>query len=155
MNQLLIIYFSETGNTKRMAADIAYGAQAAGVNVTVKEIATCALHELVDADGIVVGSPTYFSNVAWQIKKLIDESIALYRRNHQLRGKVGGCFTSAGTGRDGEDCRRMLDLAFGRHHQLQMVPGIMRVSGDAVDDVSTMCRDYGARVAKNLLSQEP
>ena len=96
----------------------------------------------------MVGSPTYFSNVAWQVKKLIDESIALYRRDRKLRDKVGGCFTSSGTRRDGEDCLRMLELAFGLHHKLKMVPGIIRTSDDSMEDVSKMCREYGMKIAK-------
>jgi NAD(P)H dehydrogenase (quinone) len=135
-----------------MAEEIAHGAKRLGVTVKVKEIANCTLNDLGEADGIVVGSPTYFSNVAWQVKKLIDESIALYRRNRQLRDKVGGCFTSSGTRRDGEDCIRMLELAFGLHHKLKMIPGVIRVSGDSMEDVSEMCREYGMRVAKEILS---
>lgn len=151
--QVLITYYSGTGNTKRMAEEIAQGAEGVGVAVKVKEIAQCTLNELVEADGIVVGSPTYFSNVAWQVKKLIDESIVLYRRNRQLRDKVGGCFTSSGTRRDGEECMRMLEHAFGLHHKLKMVAGIIRASGDSVEAVSEMCREYGRKIAKEALSQ--
>ncbi len=38
----------------------------------VKRVEECRLNDLAEADGIVIGSPTYFSNVAWQVKKLID-----------------------------------------------------------------------------------
>jgi len=136
-----------------MAEDIARGAEAAGAAVTLKPIEECTLHEFVDADGLVVGSPTYFSNVAWQVKKLIDESIVLYRRDHQLQTKVGGCFTSAGTQRDGKDCIRMLELAFGLHHRVKMIPGIIRVSGDSTTKTSAMCQDYGRRIAQEAASQ--
>jgi len=151
--QLLITYYSGSGNTERMAEEIAQGAEGLGVTVKVKDIEYCKLNDLAEADGIVVGSPTYFSNVAWQVKKLIDESIALYRRGRQLRDKVGGCFTSSGTHRDGEDCIRMLELAFGLHHKLKMVPGIIRASGESVEDVSKMCREYGMRIAKEILTK--
>ncbi len=151
--RILVTYYSETGGTKRMAEEIARGAEAAGAAVTLKAIEECTLTDLVDADGFVVGSPTYFSNVAWPVKKLIDESIALYRRDHQLQTKVGGCFTSAGTHRDGKDCIRMLELAFGLHHRVTMIPGIIRVSGDNPQKTSTMCQDYGRRIAQEAASQ--
>ena len=93
---------AKEGSTKRMAEEIGKGAERTGVNVELKRVEECRLNDLVEADGIVIGSPTYFSNVAWQVKKLIDESITLYRRG-QLRDKVGGCFTSAGTRRDGKN----------------------------------------------------
>ena len=150
--RLLITYYTGTGNTKRMAEEIGRGAERLGVKVEVKRVEECRLNDLVEADGIVIGSPTYFSNVAWQVKKLIDESIALYRREHQLRDKVGGCFTSSGSRRDGKDCIRMLELALGLHHRLKIVPGIIRASGDSEEEVSQMCQKYGTEIARQILS---
>ncbi len=149
--RLLITYYSGKGNTKRMAEAIGKGAEGLGVTVEVKRVEDCKLNDLAEADGIVIGSPTYFSNVAWQVKKLIDESIALYRGGRQLRGKVGGCFTSSGTHRDGKDCIRMLELALGLHHRLKMVPGIIRVSGDREEEVSQRCQQYGTEIARQIL----
>jgi len=150
--RLLITYYSGTGNTKRMAEEIGRGAEQPGVKVEVKRVEECRLNDLVEADGIVIGSPTYFSNVAWQVKKLIDESIALYNRAYQLRDKVGGCFTSSGTRRDGNDCIRMLELALGLHHKLKMIPGIIRASGDRWEEISEMCQQYGMDIARQILS---
>jgi len=150
--QLLIAYYSGTGNTKKMAETIGKGAEWLGITVKLKSVEECSLNDLAEADGIVIGSPTYFSNVAWQVKKLIDESITLYRKEHQLRDKVGGCFTSSGTRRDGKDCIRMLEIAFGFHHGITMVPGVIRASGDNEEEVSKMCQDYGIKIAKQILS---
>ena len=150
--QLLVIYHTGTGRTKRMAEEIGEGAERLGVKVEVKSVEECRLNDLAEADGIVIGSPTYFSNVAWQVKKLIDESITLYRRELQLRDKVGGCFTSSGTRRDGEDCIRMLELAFGFHHRMKTIPGIIRASGDREEEVSKICQQYGMDIARQILS---
>jgi len=148
---LLIVYYSKTGNTKMMAERIAEGAKKAGLKVILKEAQECSIEDLVEADGIVIGSPTYFSNVCWQIKKLIDESIVLYR-GRKLKNKVGGCFTSAGTRRDGLDCVRMLELAFGLHHQMEMLSGLVRASGDDWKKVSEKCQEYGREIAAKILS---
>lgn len=150
--RLLIAYYTGGGNTERMAEEIGKGAEGKGINVEIEGIESCSLEDLADADGIVVGSPTYFSNVAWQVKKLIDESITLYRKDHELEDKVGGCFTSSGTRRDGKDCIKMLELAFGFHHRMKVVPGIIRVSGDGEAEVSEMCQKYGAKIARKILS---
>ncbi len=150
--QLLIVYFSADGYTRRMAEEISKGAGQAGVEVGLKTVEECRLDDLVKADEIVVGSPTYFSNVAWQIKKLIDESIVLYRKNRALKGKVVGCFTSAGTRRDGKDCIRRLEVAFGFHHKMKLIPGITRASDDEEAEVTRMCRHYGEEVARQILS---
>lgn len=135
-----------------MAEEIGEGAERLGVKVEVKRVEECVLNDLAEADGIVIGSPTYFSNVAWQVKKLIDESIDLYRKERPLKGKVGGCFTSSGTRRDGKDCIRMLELAFGFHHRIKMVPGIIRASGDGEEEVSKVCQQYGAEIARQIIS---
>jgi len=150
--RLLVVYYTGTGNTKRMAEEIRKGAEQSGVVVEVKSVGECEIGDLADADGIAVGSPTFFSNVAWQVKKLIDESITLYRKGYQLRDRVGGCFTSSGTRRDGKDCIRMLELAFGFHHKMKMVHGIIRASGDGEEEVSEMCQRYGMEIAKQIFS---
>lgn len=150
--RLLVVYFTGRGSTQRMAEEIGKGAERMGVEVKVRTVEECELGDLTEADGIVIGSPTYFSNVAWQIKKLIDESITLYREAHRLEGKIGGCFTSAGTERDGKDCIRMLELAFGFHHRLKMIPGIIRASGDKDKEISQKCQEYGAKIAKEIIS---
>ena len=151
IKQLLVTYCTGTGSTKRMAEEIGKGAERLGVKVEVKGVEECRLNDLAEADGIVIGSPTYFSNVAWQVKKLIDESIALYRKGHQLGNKVCGCFTSSGTRRDGQDCIRMLELAFGFHHRAKIVPGIMKASDDRENEVSQMCQQYGEEIARQIL----
>jgi NAD(P)H dehydrogenase (quinone) len=151
VKRLLIVYYTETGNTEKMAEEIGRGAERLGVSVKLKRVEECRLNDLAGADGIVIGSPTYFSNVAWQVKKLIDESITLYRKE-QLKAKVGGCFTSAGTRRDGKDCIRMLEIAFDLHHELRMIPGIIRTSGDSEEEASIMCQQYGADIAKRITS---
>jgi NAD(P)H dehydrogenase (quinone) len=148
--RLLIIYYTETGNTKLMAELIGEGARGLGVDVEIKRVEECRLEDLVEADGIVVGSPTYFSNIAWQVKKLIDESIVQYRNGHQLRNKVGGCFTSAGTKEDAEDCIRMLELTLGKHHRMKMVPGITKSSDDQWEKSIKACRKYGEEIAEKM-----
>lgn len=149
--QLLIVYYSDTGNTKRMAEAIGKGAERPGLKVKVKRVEKCRLSDMVEADGIILGSPTYFSNVAWKVKKFIDESIVLYGKR-KLKDKVGGCFTSSGTYRDGKDCIKMLELALGLHHRLKMVPGVIRASNNKKEEISRMCQQYGAEIAKQIFS---
>ncbi|NIP66605.1 hypothetical protein GWN63_00690 [Candidatus Bathyarchaeota archaeon] len=150
--QLLILYYTGTGNTREMAEEIGKGAEQPGIKVEIRKVEECRLQDLAGADGIVIGSPTYFSNVAWQVKRFIDESISLYRKDHRLQGKVGGCFTSSGTHRDGKDCIRMLELAFGFHHKMKLMPGIIRTSSDKAEEVSKICQQYGKKITNKILS---
>jgi NAD(P)H dehydrogenase (quinone) len=143
--QLLITYYTNTGKTRSMAEAIADGACEQGVKVTLQPVEDCTVKDLRVVDGIIIGSPTYFSNMAWQVKKLVDESITLYRENHLLQGKVAGCFTSSGTQTDGKECIKTLEVAFGHHHRMMMLAGIIRASNDTDTDIERMCKDY-ARV---------
>jgi multimeric flavodoxin WrbA len=48
------------------------------------------LEKMVEADGIILGSPTYFSNVSTEIKALIDRSgLVAIANGHMFQRKVG------------------------------------------------------------------
>lgn len=148
---LCIIYYSQSGTTEKMAYKIKEGAEKTGLKVTLKKVEQCSITDLLEADSIAVGSPTYFSNVAWQIKKLVDESIVLYRKARSLENKTCGCFVSAGTSNDGKDCLRMLEVAFGVHHKMKMVPGIVLESKEAEQEGLQVCYHFGVRIAEKLV----
>lgn len=60
------------------------------------------IQKMIEADGILIGSPTYFSNVSTEVKALIDRCgfVAKANNGDMLRGKVGAavvCARRAGT----------------------------------------------------------
>lgn len=88
--------------------------------------------------------------MAWQVKKLVDESITLYRRDHLLQGKVAGCFTSSVTRTDGRDCIKTIEVTFGHDHRMKMLEGIVRVSNEPNPKNERLCKNYGRQIAKTL-----
>jgi NAD(P)H dehydrogenase (quinone) len=148
-DKILILYFSGSGNTKRMAKAIGEAMKSSAMSVTVEDVGKVDISHLPNYDSIVLGSPTYFSNVAWQVKKVIDESIVHYG-GEKLKGKVAGIFTSAGTRRDGTDCLKMLDVALGLHHGMKVVEGILRVDGESDKQVEKRCQQYGKKLLKEI-----
>jgi NAD(P)H dehydrogenase (quinone) len=92
MPKALVCYYSRTGNTKKMAARIAEVLESQGLEVDLKTTANTAPADLLGYDCIVLGSPTYYGGMAWEMKKLLDESVKFHGK---LRGKVGGAFTSS------------------------------------------------------------
>jgi NAD(P)H dehydrogenase (quinone) len=66
--KVLILYYSGSGNTQRMAKVIAEAMKSCAVNVTVEDVGKFDISFLPNYDSVVLGSPTYFSNVAWQVK---------------------------------------------------------------------------------------
>ncbi len=152
MLKALIIYYSQSGNTEKMAHFVEGGVtKEGGVEVEVKHVESVDLEELLAADALVIGSPTFYGTMAWPIKKLIDESVKFHGK---LVGKVGGAFTSSG-GRAGGNETTILDIL-----NALLVHGMI-VQGDSSGDhygpvavgspdaqAENGCRKLGERVAR-------
>ena len=151
MAKILIVYDSRTGNTEKMAMAVAEGAEKMkNVEVVVKKAEETKAEDLVDADGIIMGSPTYYGSMSGNLKTLIDESVKVHG---ELDGKVGGAFTSSGGIASGAETT-LLSIV-----QAMMVHGMI-VQGRSDDkhygaaavgrlkdkDIET-CNDLGKRVA--------
>jgi len=147
--QVLILYYSGSGNTQKMARAIAEAMKSGDMKVIVENVVKFDISQLPKYDGIILGSPTYFSNVAWQVKKVIDESIVHYGGG-KLKGKVAGIFTSAGTMKDGKDCLKMFEIALGYHHGMKVFGGILRVDGESDKEVEKRCQEYGKKLLKEI-----
>jgi NAD(P)H dehydrogenase (quinone) len=94
MAKILIVYDSRTGHTEKMAFAVAEGVrQISGVEVNVKKVDQTSIEDLVSADGIIMGSPTYYGQMSAKLKVFIDESVKIHGK---LEGKVGAAFTSSG-----------------------------------------------------------
>jgi NAD(P)H dehydrogenase (quinone) len=107
MARILITYYSRTGNTAKMAEEVANGArEVKGADVTVKPVEEIKPEELKDYDAIIMGSPVYYGTMAAELKKLIDDSVAFHG---QLDGKIGGAFASSG-GPHGGNETTVLDI---------------------------------------------
>ena len=88
----LVIYHSRSGNTKEMAKIIAKGMNEAGLPTECKPVSEVTPDEVFSYDAIVIGSPTYYGQMAAPIKQLIDDLVS---RHGQLDGKVGASFSSS------------------------------------------------------------
>jgi NAD(P)H dehydrogenase (quinone) len=77
-----------------MAALVAEGARTCGdLDVVVKRAESTTNGDLRKADGIIVGSPTYYGLMSARVKALFDRSVKIHGK---LEGKVGGAFSSSG-----------------------------------------------------------
>jgi len=92
MAKALIIYYSRSGNTKKMAELIAQGIAKENVEAAVKDVKEVKVDELLQYDALVVGSPTYYGTMCAEIKKLFDDSVKFHGK---LDGKIGGAFASS------------------------------------------------------------
>jgi NAD(P)H dehydrogenase (quinone) len=151
MSKVLVVYYSKSGNTEKMARLIAEGIEKGGVRADTRRVQDVAVEELLDYDGIISGSPTYYGGMAWEIKKFIDESVKLHGK---LDGKIGGAFTSAANIGGGNETT-ILDMLNAWLIHGMIVQGdpqgdhYGRVSIGAPDErVENQCRRMGARIAE-------
>ena len=92
MAKVLIVYYSSTGNTAKMAQAVAEGVKQEGMDVEVKKVEKTKAEDLLEPEGIIIGSPTYYGGPAAKIKELLDESVKFHGK---LEGKIGGAFSSS------------------------------------------------------------
>ena len=92
MAKALVCYYSRTGNTKKIAEKIHEVFQGEGLKTDLEKVEDTQADDLLQYDCIVLGSPTYYGTMAWEMKRLIDESVKFHGK---LKGKVGGAFSSA------------------------------------------------------------
>ncbi len=152
MASLLITYYSRSGNTEQMAREVAAGAEeVAGVRVDLRPVAEVAIDNLLNFDGILMGSPVYYGTMAAELKDLIDRSV---KHHGKLSGKVGGAFASSG-GPGGGNETTVLDIV-----KALLIHGMI-VQGDADGDhygpiavgapderSKKECRRFGRRMAE-------
>jgi len=92
MSKAIVVYYSKSGNTKKMAELVSDGIKKEGLEVTLKDVKDVKADELLKYDCIVMGSPTYYGSMAAEIKKLLDDSVEFHGK---LEGKIGAAFSSS------------------------------------------------------------
>ena len=103
--QILILYFSKGGNTKKLAEKIAQGVEKVeGVRALLKNTKEVTNDDFLDSDGIIAGSPVYFGVMAAELKKIFDEFIGVRKK---MEGKVGAAFATSGDPTGGKETTMM------------------------------------------------
>jgi len=151
MAKAIVVYFSRSGNTKEMAETIAQAMNEANLPTECKPVDDIKAEQLLEYDAIVVGSPTYYGQMAAPIKQLFDDSVRFHGR---LDGKVGAAFSSAANIGGGNETTIMSII------QAMLICGLT-VQGDPTGDhygpvsigkpderVQRQCQRLGRRVAE-------
>jgi flavorubredoxin len=142
MPKLLVLYYSRTGNTEKMAKAVAEGAQ------TVKGVkATLTYHvkpdELADF-AVILGMPTYHHDMSQDMKRLLEETAA---KGINLKGKVGAAFGSYGW--SGEAPKLLLEIMKNRFEMKVTEPPLL-VKYAPDEKGLEECRKLGKRVAESV-----
>ena len=157
--KISIIYSSRTGKTERVTNLIEEGAKRVqGIEVKAMNLNEIDKEFIDESKGIIFGTPTYYANMSWEMKKWIDESASF-----NLEGKLGAAFSTANSIAGGADIALLAIL----NHL--MVKGMLIYSGgvafgkpkthlgyvhinEIVENEDENARIFGERIA-NKVSQ--
>lgn len=140
MTKILILYFSRDGSTAAMARQIARGVEsvegAEALLRTVPDVSAlsekvadtipdngplyASLQDLEECDGLILGSPTHFGNMAAPLKYFLDSTTPLWFAG-ALSGKPAGVFTSAGSQHGGQESTLISMMLPLMHHGMLLM----------------------------------
>ncbi len=103
--QVLVLYYSRSGNTRRLAEAVADGAAGVqGTDVRLRTPGEVTIEEFRDSHAVVAGSPVYFGGMAAELKKVFDDFLKV--RKH-MEGKVGAAFATSAHHTGGKETAMM------------------------------------------------
>jgi NAD(P)H dehydrogenase (quinone) len=153
MQKALVLYYSRSGNTKKMAELIREGIEKEGIEASIKDVKDTKADELLKYDAIAIGSPTYYGTMSAEIKQLLDDSVKFHGK---LDGKIGAAFASSANVGGGNETT-ILDIL-----NAMLIHGMI-IHGDPQGDhygpvaigspdarASKECLRMGSRLAKLL-----
>ena len=145
--KLLIIYYSQTGNTEKMAKAVEEGAKSVvGINVEMKYFARP--EELKEADAIIFGIPTYYHDMGIDMKNLLE---GVSKEEINLAGKVGAAFGSYGW--SGEAPNMLVEI-MKKRFGMDVVEPVLRIKYNPDKKGLEECRKLGKAVAEKIVKND-
>jgi NAD(P)H dehydrogenase (quinone) len=140
MAEILVIYYSRSGGTAQLARQACRGIESvSGATATLRTVPAvrassesppqsvpeqgppyASLAELRRADGLLLGSPTRFGNMAAPLKYFLDSTSALWL-DGALSGKPAGVFTSTQSMHGGQESTLLSMMLPLLHHGMVLV----------------------------------
>lgn len=112
---VLVTYHSGGGHTAALAQAVAEGARSVdGTLVTLKPVSQVTCQELTATQGLIVGSPVYWSNMSGEVKSFFDRwttECKFLPPDFPMKDKVGGAFVTGGEVSSGTEITLMTIVA--------------------------------------------
>lgn len=140
MAKVTIIYDSATHNTEIMAKAIAEGISSEGVDVKLSHVHEAKLEDIMDADGVVLGSGTYHHEIMPTLEVFIEKA-----KDANLKGKTGAAFGSYGWSAE------VVDLITNRlkGYGMETVEGLL-IKEKPDEAGLEKCRQFGREIAQKV-----
>ncbi|MFC1823494.1 flavodoxin family protein [Thermodesulfobacteriota bacterium] len=143
--KILVIYHSQTGNTEKMARHVAKGAgEIEGVNVVLKRATEAKLEDLMECEGLVIGSPEYFGYMAGMIKDFFDRTYNDARGRKEIFKKPYVAFISAGN--DGAGALNHIERICTGYQFKKVYDPVVAV-GEIDQETLIKCEELGKTIA--------
>jgi NAD(P)H dehydrogenase (quinone) len=155
--QILILYYSKGGNTRKLAEAIAEGVSSVdGVCSLVKNTEEVKKDDFLDSEGIIAGSPVYFGLMIAELKKIFDDFVSVRKK---MDGKIGAAFTTSGDPSGGKETTMMSIIQCLMIYGMVIVGDPMSATGHygtscvGIPDAATLenGKKLGHRVAETAL----
>ena len=146
LSKILVLYYSRTGNTEKMANSVAEGARNAG-NTKVDLEYHVDADDLVSYDAIIIGVATYHHDMPIDVKRLFEEAA---ERRISLKDKTGAAFGSYGW--SGEAPKMVLEIMKNKFEMHVTEPPLL-VNYTPDQNRLNLCRDFGKRVSETLIHE--
>ncbi len=118
------MYYSKSGNTKKLATEIAKGVrEVEGVECVLKSVSEVTEDDFLTSDGIIAGSPVYFGTMTAELKDVFDRYVGI---RNKMGDKVGAAFATSGDPSGGKETTIMSII------QAMLIYGMIIV-GDPLD----------------------
>ena len=99
--QVLVMYYSRTGNTKKLAEEVEKGVKdVKDVICVLKEVSEVDKEDFLSSDAIIAGSPVYFGTMASDMKEVFDKFVGIRK---QMGDKIGAAFATSGDQSGGKE----------------------------------------------------
>jgi len=142
--KILIVYYSQTGNTEKMARAVEEGAKSVvGINVEVKYFVRP--EELEEADAIILGMPTYYHDIGMDMKNLLEGAS---KQEINLKGKVGAAFGSYGWSGEAPN---ILTEIMKNQFEMDVIEPALRIKYNPDSKALEECRKLGKTVAEKIV----
>ena len=145
MTSILVVYHSQSGHTQKMAESVANGAACIeGVTVSLKRASEADLRDLLECDGLAIGSPEYFGYMAGMVKDFFDRTYDAARGKKEVFKKPYVVFISAGN--DGTGALNNIErICTG--YQFKKVYDPVIAKGEIDSDILIRCDQLGKTIA--------
>ena len=143
MPRILIVYHSQTGNTEKMAfaaADGALGIEQ--TEVVLKKAQDATIEDLLESDGLAIGTPENFGYMSGMIKDFFDRTF--YPAQDKVFKKPYVIFISAGN--DGTGALRAIER-IAQGYKFKMIYHPVIAKGKLTEDDLEKCRELGSTLA--------